>query len=172
MLSIFFGDMDIGIADKLSTTRNKVSHKINPKMVSTRRRHREEPLSPNTKKARQRIVHKYADQQVVELQQQSRVVGYGKVKKMMDEARKVHPWLTELQVKSRAKRLKKSINRVLVDVTNNTRGHATTTVTRQGGRPKGSTDVAKKVLGTKKIKATEEVAKKMNAVKHSLGKGL
>jgi hypothetical protein len=71
MLSIFFGDVDIGIADKLPTTRNKISHKINPKMVSARRRHREEPLSPNTKKARQKIVHKYADQ-VVELQQQSR----------------------------------------------------------------------------------------------------
>jgi succinate dehydrogenase flavin-adding protein (antitoxin of CptAB toxin-antitoxin module) len=93
------------------------------------------------------VVHMYADQ-VVEQQQQSRVVGYGKLKKMMDEARKVYPWLTELQVKSRAKRLKKSINRVLVDVTNNV--HATTTVTRQSGRPKGSTDVAKKFLGAQR----------------------
>jgi hypothetical protein len=82
--------VDIGFADKLPTTRNKVGHKINPKMVSTRRRRREEPLSPNTKKARQKIVHMYADR-VVEQQKESRVELYGKIQKMLDEARKVYP---------------------------------------------------------------------------------
>jgi hypothetical protein len=85
----FFGDVDIGFADKLPTTRNKVGRKINPKMVSTRWRRREEPLSPNTKKARQKIVRMYADR-VVEQQKESRVELYGKIQKMMHEAQKVY----------------------------------------------------------------------------------
>jgi hypothetical protein len=93
--------VDIGFDDKLPTTRNKVGHKINPKMVSTRRR--EEPLSPNTKKARQKIVHMYADR-MVEQQKDGRAQGYGKLRKMVGEARRVYPWLTEAQVRCRVKR--------------------------------------------------------------------
>jgi hypothetical protein len=120
--------VDIRFDDKLPTTRNKVGHKINPKMVSTRRR--EESLSPNTKKARKKIVHIYADR-VVEQQKEGRVQGYGKLRKMVGEARKVYPWLTEAQVKCRAERSKSILNRrVLVDVTD---PDATTTITRQGG---------------------------------------
>jgi hypothetical protein len=156
--------VDIGFDDKLPTTRNKVGHKINPKMVSTRRR--EEPLSPNTKKARQKIVHMYADR-MVEQQKDGRAQGYGKLRKMVGEARRVYPWLTEAQVKCRAKRSKSILNRrVLVDVTS---PDATTTITRQGGRPKGSTNVAKKDLGTKKIQATDDIAK-MNAGHETLRK--
>jgi hypothetical protein len=85
----------------------------------------------------------------VEQQKESRVELYGKIQKMMDEPRKVYPWLTEAQVKGRAKRSKSINRRVLVDVTN---PHATTTDkvrTGLGSEPSRASTSSKSTKRTK-----------------------
>jgi Asp-tRNA(Asn)/Glu-tRNA(Gln) amidotransferase B subunit len=72
-------------------------------------------FSPDTKRARIKIVHQLADKAAKHIQRRKEV--YGKFKRMMDDARKVYPWVTnDHQVKCRLKRLRKK--RILVDITN------------------------------------------------------
>jgi hypothetical protein len=85
-------------------------------MVSTRRTKCRKPLvSPDTKRARFKIVHHLADKAAECIQPRKEV--YGQFKTMMDDARKVYPWVTHAQVKCRLKHLR-SNKRVLVDITN------------------------------------------------------
>jgi hypothetical protein len=83
-------------------------------MVSTRRTKRQKPpVSPDTKRARLKIVHQLADKAAEHIQPRKEV--YGQFKMMMDDARKMYPWVTDAQVKCRLKRLR-SNKRVFVDI--------------------------------------------------------
>jgi hypothetical protein len=85
-------------------------------MVSARRTKRRKPsVSPGTKRARFKIVHQLADKAAEHIQPRKEV--YGQFEMMMDDARKVYPWVTDAQVKCRLKRLR-SNKKGLVDVTN------------------------------------------------------
>jgi hypothetical protein len=63
-------------------------------MVSTRHTKRRKPsVSPDTKRARFKIVHQLANKAAEHIQPRKEV--YGQFKTTMDDARKVYPWVTD-----------------------------------------------------------------------------
>jgi hypothetical protein len=71
-----------------------------------------------------------------------------------------------------SKAYEKDLSRVLVDLTNVDSSTVSSAASGcKGGRPKGTTNSAKTSLDTKELQATSDIAKKMQAVKHSLERG-
>jgi hypothetical protein len=140
-------------------------------------------LSPNTKKARREVVHKLAVQvhelQLESLNAESPDVSssgskYGVIKAIINEAVRVYPWVDRTKVYNAVRVIKKTLaraktvaaSRVLQLHQQQNDAHASR---KTGGRPKGTTGLAKLELNKKKRKARDLVATRYSQERKTKG---
>eukprot|EP00978_Attheya_sp_CCMP212_P007949 scaffold18479_cov47-Attheya_sp.AAC.3 len=110
-------------------------------MSGTKRSSKSATLSPNTKRARRKVIHEIADH-VRKTQESSEK--YGVIKKVIGDAKKVYTWLKRDQIYDRIKTMNKSSLSEALSIP---------TRSSTGGRLKGSTNDAKNEDNDKKERA-------------------
>jgi hypothetical protein len=135
------------------------------------------PLSPDTKRARKKIVNKMAEQ-VYEMQLDGPKYGskYGSVSKMVSNARKVYPWVDDVKIYNSLKHIKIRKAKEKEKLGRNAQVLQERERNKKAvGRPKGQTNTVINTLKDKKKSAISEVAsrysdeKKLNGGRVSNG---
>ena len=146
----------------MTTTPNKQSTRSTRTTTTNKRKAKQHHcLSPNTKKARDAVASKLAEDVFqAQINSACHKDRYGCVRKLVNDAKKVYPWVNENAIKCRAKRIKRVKSTVSIATISTPCPLADDTNIKVIGRPKGTTQKAMEDIETRKKKAKIAITQK------------